>query len=419
MLSQIRLTNAATKVVHTPWKRLQYTAATSRSTQQHGGKWMRRYKNQTGTIFVRPWDGISSMVEGLALIRGLERRYGEIQEYQLMRDPDHVEVFVPFFWVTFKDRSIVDRLPSQPHVVQIRVPKFDRARPGGVSLDELREYILPEDKVDDIANPPGVMARMAADVTGEDTSDIAEDATRVIDVRIEIADNKSRYKLGEEFAGMGKGRIHQIGKAFTAWGGFYEPHTTPEDVSENTEPGASPQTPPLSYMAVAQKTWDERLHEPAKTLEPEVAMENEEPQPTEVTAEHDAPVELEAQVVESTSLPLEADSMTTTADPMPPLPSVAEMATAPAEFVSSTEHQSPPPTKSKALSRKEQLLAKAREVARAEYPPNIAEPIAEQRAQKDEEKVRKATIEREKMEAEHFMDTVRGRLKNIMGGRWY
>ena len=45
-------------------------------------------------VFVRPWDGISSMPELLAIVRGLERHYGRIREYGVVRVSDQQSLCV-------------------------------------------------------------------------------------------------------------------------------------------------------------------------------------------------------------------------------------------------------------------------------------------------------------------------------------
>lgn len=54
----------------------------------------------TQSVFVRPWDGISSMPELLAMIRGLERHYGTIREYGVMRVSGFCSLYIPLSWET-------------------------------------------------------------------------------------------------------------------------------------------------------------------------------------------------------------------------------------------------------------------------------------------------------------------------------
>lgn len=48
-------------------------------------KLRRERRKGQGTIFIRPWDGVKSMPEAFAIIRGVERKYGKIRDFMLMR----------------------------------------------------------------------------------------------------------------------------------------------------------------------------------------------------------------------------------------------------------------------------------------------------------------------------------------------
>jgi hypothetical protein len=37
------------------------------------------------TVFIRPWEPIKDMVEALAILRSIERKYGRIREYRFLR----------------------------------------------------------------------------------------------------------------------------------------------------------------------------------------------------------------------------------------------------------------------------------------------------------------------------------------------
>ncbi|KAH9927832.1 uncharacterized protein B0H18DRAFT_1104001 [Fomitopsis serialis] len=99
------------------------------------------------TIFVRPWDGIQTMPELLAMIRGLERRYGRIREYEVMRDYDFRSLYIPYFWINFEDTASLERTPETPHLLKVDTPVVDLARSGGIGLEDLQGLLNPEDYV--------------------------------------------------------------------------------------------------------------------------------------------------------------------------------------------------------------------------------------------------------------------------------
>jgi hypothetical protein len=49
-------------------------------------------------IFVRPWDGIPTISHAFAIVRGIERRFGKIQEFVVLRV--RVSVFLNFYYMT-------------------------------------------------------------------------------------------------------------------------------------------------------------------------------------------------------------------------------------------------------------------------------------------------------------------------------
>ena len=36
-------------------------------------------------IFVRPWDGVPSMLDGFAMLRGIENKYGKVKAFKFIR----------------------------------------------------------------------------------------------------------------------------------------------------------------------------------------------------------------------------------------------------------------------------------------------------------------------------------------------
>ena len=36
-------------------------------------------------LFVRPWDGVPSMVDAFAMLRGIEKKYGKIRTFEFVR----------------------------------------------------------------------------------------------------------------------------------------------------------------------------------------------------------------------------------------------------------------------------------------------------------------------------------------------
>ncbi len=53
-------------------------------------KLRRQRRRARGTIFIRPWDGVSSMPEALAIVRAVEKKYGKVQDFMVMRVSLHL-----------------------------------------------------------------------------------------------------------------------------------------------------------------------------------------------------------------------------------------------------------------------------------------------------------------------------------------
>ncbi|TFY61343.1 hypothetical protein EVJ58_g4562 [Rhodofomes roseus] len=175
----------------------------------------KRYKStdsippEARSVFVRPWDGISSMPELLAMVRGIERHYGRIREYSVLRDYDFSAQYVPYFWVNFADPASLALVPETPSLLKIDVPVTDHARPGGIGLDDIQSLLAPEDYVS------------SEDVAHEATTKATSTDERkmvTVDLRIERA--KIPFELG-----VHRRKPPNIGYfqgSFYEWGGFYK-----------------------------------------------------------------------------------------------------------------------------------------------------------------------------------------------------
>ncbi|KAF9816797.1 hypothetical protein IEO21_03877 [Rhodonia placenta] len=337
------------------------------------------------TIFVRPWDGISSMVELYAIIRGLERHFGRIREYQVGRDTNVPNIYLPYFWARFADSESMDRVPRDPTVLKIEVPLVNSTRQGGVGLDDLYRLLKPQNYVDP--------TQESLDVLKSDEAVVEETVT--VDVRVErssatpflpphqtavlipgAVDTRSRVDIG-------------VFQHFGAWGGFY----TPRD------------------SAIDDKT---RFMRQARTKSAQIVREwqrkrgidvQEEPEDSTVQAETldvpdrdvQASEPLAPSLVEQTAASGEEDLTSSAATA-----SVADMHT-----------PAPPPPQKVGLSRRERILEQARHVARTPLPAQLTAVAEQQQEEKKRER------EREKEEEERIRVSMRERLWKIMGGKWF
>lgn len=154
---------------------------------------------QTNAVFIRPWEGISSMPELLAIVRGLERHYGRIREYGVARvsDPSIFHAsgltllfvtkdfdvnfqYLPYFWVNFEDPASFARVPEAPSLLKLDVPRIDLARPGGIGLEDLQGLLQPDDYV----SPDAVFDEAQSQTAAKSTKGRQ---TVTVDIRVERA----------------------------------------------------------------------------------------------------------------------------------------------------------------------------------------------------------------------------------------
>ncbi|KZT72446.1 hypothetical protein DAEQUDRAFT_809298 [Daedalea quercina L-15889] len=360
-------------------------------TGETGSKRVRSEKiaAEARAVFVRPWDGISSMPELFAMVRGLERHYGRIREYGVMRDWDFNPQYVPYFWVNFEDTASFERVPETPSLLKIDVPRIDLARLGGIGLDDLHGLLSPQDYV----SPEDVQNEAAYQVS-TDSNDVPETIT--IDLRVERA--KVPFQL--RFKGD---RFHQVNSAFRgtfySWGGFYQP-TAPGDVHPATTMRAGVEWRNRALL-------DRNRSAAAEAGEGVEDLNNMENTPFMQTA---------TSVVDDAA-PASAHTPSPATEPAFASVETAD-ATAPAttadvaETTPTAEAMSKPQVPR--LSKRELILARARANARAPLPASLLQAEGEEEKEK-KEKEEKVAKEREE---EQTRLSVRERLWKLVGSRW-
>ncbi|KAL4249175.1 hypothetical protein ABKN59_007276 [Abortiporus biennis] len=374
-----------------------YTPLPSASSLPSSSAPTTRSSRNTGTIHIKPWDGVHSMPEAFAIVRAVERKFGKIRDFKLGRDLDSPGLYQPFFYAEFDDHSNINRLESS-QVIKVKVPVFSRATPGDVGLEDLAPYLDSVDIVEDSSPYVGVDL--------EKTEMKEEKGMKVIDVRVERTRGTINYPYEEEYPHMGKSRIRTVGQSFIKWGGFYNPATSPQELYSDSVDGnevtdTTPQGFPLVRMRKAQNAWQNVLKTP-KSQEQEQEIEQEEQQ-VEVdvaTAAQDTFVvaDLTASESTSTSSPVSVEIETPAAESVPShQPEVGATSSAPVG----------PPK----LSRRERLLELARQTSKTPLPASVLPPSQKEIEEKEAEERR---VEEEK---EKERQSVKDRLMKLMG-RW-
>ena len=165
--------------------------------------------NTQGTpprIFVRPWDGVPSMIDGFAMLRGIESKYGKVRAFKFIRvcwfrfrsfeftlgwtqswcmrpfflvqDGEIPSTYFSYFWVELEDPSRYSEAATT--VLQIPVPEAERKRPGGIGIADLQPFLRPSPEAQqEVQEWKGVTERMVDEV------DESKRKHKVYDLRLE------------------------------------------------------------------------------------------------------------------------------------------------------------------------------------------------------------------------------------------
>ncbi|EPT02430.1 hypothetical protein FOMPIDRAFT_1022803 [Fomitopsis schrenkii] len=339
----------------------------------------------THAVFVRPWEGISSMPELLAMVRGLERHYGRIREYGVMRDFDVNFQYLPYFWVNFEDPASFARVPETPTLLKLDVPRIDLARPGGIGLDDLQGLLQPEKYV----SPEEAFDEAVPMVSAKATK---KPQTVTVDIRVE------RAKIPFQLRGM---RPHQtinrnfLG-GFYGWGGFYQlPAPNAAHPSATMQMGVERRKPSMKDLRTQGR---QETAEGAEEVE-DVDSAERAPSPTDAVSWSNEPT-IAASATEAAG-PTQASDLSSVTDAATSAPTpTADAAEIP--LIPEAEPATP------RLSKREQILARARANARTPLPQLMLQP--EEKRREEEEK--------EREEEDRVRTSVRERLWQMIGSKW-
>lgn len=345
-------------------------------------------------LYVRPWNGITSTPEAYAIVRGLERRYGRLRWYQFLRDQEVKDMYQPFFFAELEDEDSLEMIPLGRLQIQLEIPIFERAPPGGNGLQDIGDLLSPESKVEHEVQPEvSIPAQMAAETAAESDSGEEKPTTRTIAVWIErSATRLPQPEVTFTLTGFKKNIVH---KAFAEWGGFYQPPPPPQPQSEED---AVFNPPPPPEPVFVRKHMDAIISQWAPTIEAE-RREREEARKAAAAAKAAAEAS-EKPVVEAT--PVVEVAPAAEAEPEPAPEPEPEPEPTPAQ-----------PVQPRISKRRERLLALARQNAQKPLPAELMPLTPKAKEQIKLEQEEKAAKE------EEMKNTVRDRLWKLMGGKWF
>ncbi|EMD33189.1 hypothetical protein CERSUDRAFT_118246 [Gelatoporia subvermispora B] len=421
-----------------------------------------RAKN-VNTVVIRPWGGLSSMGEVLAILREVEGRFGSVRDFVIHRDPELGARYAPAFRVAFHSAESYYRAVGEGpagSIFQVEVPNFDSTQSSGPGLDDLHDYLEPrswqgphyaaqansvieriikeyQEKADALAAAQkAAEAQNASEESREGGSTDGDPAqqeenvpdvfkTRVVDVRVEPASSPVKFTGSYSNATLDqqKGFI----QAFSQWGGFYlsrDPADLPQRNAGEFEstymrqvarPLPLPQAKASSMHAdpdaEAAMPQDDAQTQAAPLQATESSPAESAPsseaalvQPESAEAEAAAPQLNEAEVRAATKM--FASRLRATAESEPaPKAVVQEPASEPTA--------QPKPARS---NKRERLLAQARQAAQTQ---SEDKPASESEAVEDVKQGEAEAEARAKAEAEQKRASLRDRVWQIMGGKWF
>ncbi|RDX47539.1 hypothetical protein OH76DRAFT_1484667 [Lentinus brumalis] len=363
----------------------------------------------TKSVYVRSWDPIANMAEFYAMLRGVEKRFGTVREFRLARDGDVSSLYQGFFLIEFADDASLDQIPEKGTNVKVEVP-VTRERPGGIGLADLQGLLQPQER-DWTLDASGLYGATIPVLPPTDGPE--KRPTRVVELVVQ------RTKKDHWYPNVytPRGRHLRFGTAFAKWGGFYQP------TSSDDRPISKEMAGVLSvWNEIAQKDTARRQakwQQTHPTEAPDVAIDAHEAE-TFVAQEaaRDESAEADATQPEpepytvpqpEAELSPRAESQHEDVAPVsePPASSEPHASSEPLAYDEASVSRSGPATPR--LSRKQKILALAREHARAPMPD------AAKRAEEAEEARRREEEARNPPEVE--VKTMRERLMKLMG-RW-
>ncbi|THH11825.1 hypothetical protein EW146_g7908 [Bondarzewia mesenterica] len=159
-------------------------------------------------VYVRPSDGISSMAEGFAIARAIERKFGKIRDVLFTREPESPHFYQSYFWCIFEDAVSRERIPSDAVVIQARVPLINAQLEGGVGLSDLQGLLTPADYRPEELNDEAL----------EDPEEEGQKQWGLVDVRIEKAQTMTQLPVAAKSEFLRHGPF--FAETWSQWCGF-------------------------------------------------------------------------------------------------------------------------------------------------------------------------------------------------------
>ncbi|KAH9888451.1 hypothetical protein C8Q73DRAFT_710214 [Cubamyces lactineus] len=397
-------------------------SATTRSTSNNRSRTQygkNKIVPQNYAVYVRPWDEIGGMPALLAMVRGLEKRFGRVREFRVARDSDVPSHYLGYFIAEFAEEEAYRRVPENGTHIKVQVPVSSRDRPGGVGLDELQGLLQAEQWDPDYDVPSKAINPFP-------TPEVAEQRpTRIVEL---VVQRSEKNKI-EEVYRRPMQQSQRFGIAFYRWGGFYQP----PDGEGGLRPAMHAALSKWRDVAAAKATSQpQRSRDSTPAQDTESTVENADTPSPEVVdphynkhhgaeSSHNAAdpsrgpdttlsaTESSSDVLSEPSSPaIETAAPSNSANDMT-IP-VQDASAGPSQSAASTDTTAPETPRPARLSQRERILMLARQHAKT--------PLPDQAAEEQKEAEAKQVAEEAQKEKEKNRGALLDALKKMMGSGW-
>ncbi|KAG8221281.1 hypothetical protein J3R82DRAFT_1447 [Butyriboletus roseoflavus] len=184
-----------------------------------------------------------SMVDALHGLRAIERQFGCIRDYRLLRDSEIRSEYQAICWAAFDSPRSLLRVPPQGTTLKVVLPPLLGRPAGGPGLDDLRSLLVPENRSK--SNPSS-------------SQDESQKPTRFVVLSIKRAGAAITFRSTVKPPLRSRAMKAAIGHGFLEWGGF-----APLKPLYESSPFSSParDLPPLDSknMRMALNKWSQIL----------------------------------------------------------------------------------------------------------------------------------------------------------------
>ncbi|KAH7883220.1 hypothetical protein F5I97DRAFT_1969708 [Phlebopus sp. FC_14] len=201
-----------------------------------------------------------SMPDAIRALREVERNFGRIREYRLMRDSELPSQYQAICWASFESPESLNLVPEKGTTIKVSLPPSKGKREGGPGLDDLRGLLEPSKK--DVSFMG--MLSQSKETRGH---------TRSLEVHIKPVDDDVQFRNTDRPPHRSRAMKAAIGHAFLNWGGF-APIKPLYASSPFTNPAQEPQPIDSKHMRMALHKWSQILGRPDPSFPEETEEKN-------------------------------------------------------------------------------------------------------------------------------------------------